>query len=203
MRLFGRGDGPALFDAVNTHRASILPWMLWAKTDHETVADSIYFVENNRRAAARADCRRYNMGIFDRKTGEVLGGTGLHGIDSGTLTGEIGYWVAGHRQGQGVCSEAVGGLISQALKAQRAGGWGLRRITVFTATDNTASQRVCHKLGLRLESRTKLDRRMHYEGEHGVYCDSVGFAVLADEWDFEAHRAQPNIGWESFDPATA
>lgn len=200
VRLYQRGDGPALFESVVNERDALLPWIPWALTDHHDESDSIYFVERCRRAVENPGCLDFPMGIFDRQTGVLVGGTGLHRIRPQTREGEVGYWVRKSRQGQGLCTEATGALISQALTAADQGGWGFRRIVVYNAAGNLASRRVCEKLGLRLEARMKGRDFLGTRGPHGGvlgYQDVLGFAVLADEWDYAQRRAKAHIGWSN------
>jgi RimJ/RimL family protein N-acetyltransferase len=197
VRPYQRGDGPQLFASIAAERASILPWMVWAHTDHQSESDSVYYVERVRRALEDPACTDFPMAILDRHTGAMLGGTGLVRIRRELRDAEIGYWVLGSLRGQGLATEAVGGLISSALRPARSGGWGLRRVAVYTSTSNEASRRVCEKLGLRLEMRMKQERYLGAVGAHTAagYHDVLGYAVLHDEWDFEAQRARPGIAW--------
>jgi RimJ/RimL family protein N-acetyltransferase len=203
VRMYEPGDARALFEAVDGDRANLLPWMVWAQTDHMSESDSAYFIEMTRRKWEKPDGDDFVMGIFDRQSGRLLGGTGLHRIRAGVREGEVGYWVHSSVRGTGICTEAAGGLISAALRSQEEGGWGLRRIVVFNAVRNLASRRVCEKLGLRLEQRTKQDRYAGSLGESKAlgYHDSLGYAVLADEWDFDRDRAKEGIGWNDLNGA--
>ena len=131
VRLFAPGDGPKVFEAINADRAALQPWMAWSTTDHLGVDDSIHYVERVRRAAEKPGCLDLPMGIFDRASGVQLGGTGLHNIRPELRSAEIGYWVRGDRQRSGICTRAIGALISSALRSADAGG--LRRIVIFNA----------------------------------------------------------------------
>jgi ribosomal-protein-serine acetyltransferase len=190
IRLYEKGDGPALFSAIDEHRESLLPWMVWTTTDHRSVDDSIHYVEKVRRAYEKPDSVDFSMGIFDTKTKQLIGGTGFHHADPNLRCAEIGYWIRGDYQGKGVCTRVIGALISAGLRSIEDGGWGLRRLVIFNNVENVGSRRVCEKLGLRLEMRMKKERYLEPE-----YRDMLGFAVLADEWDFEKNCAKPNIGW--------
>jgi RimJ/RimL family protein N-acetyltransferase len=77
-----------------------------------------------------------------------------------------------------MCTEAVAGLISWAFTDQREGGWGLRRIEIFCARRNLASQRVPQKLGLRQE----VHRRQAGWIEGLGWEDQLGWGVVRDEW---------------------
>jgi RimJ/RimL family protein N-acetyltransferase len=202
VRMFEPGDAPDMFEAINADRGRLMPWMAWAQTDHQSLSDSVYYIESTRRQWEKPDSTTFAMGIFERSSGRFLGSTDLHGIRAGLREAEVGYWICASERGTGICTEATGGLISAALRPQDAGGWGLRRIVVFTAAQNVPSRRVCEKLGLRLEQRRKQDR---YQGAFGAcealgYHDSLGYAVLADEWDFDRDRAKEGIGWDRLLP---
>jgi RimJ/RimL family protein N-acetyltransferase len=201
VRLYEQGDGPELFRAIDEDRNNLMPWMVWARTDHQTVDDSIHLVETFRRRAQRDDCTDYVMGMFSRETGRVVGGTGLHRIDAGNRSAEVGYWVTSDSRGKGLCTEAASALMSSAMTSQEEHGWGFRRIEVYNSADNAASRKICKKLGLRFEVRWKLAGYLGPAGKDGApgYHDVTGYGVLAEEWDFENHRAKPNIGWNSFE----
>ena len=202
VRMYEPGDAQQLFEAVDGDRANLMPWMVWAQTDHRSAADSAYFIEMTRRAWEKPGGTDFVMGIFGKQSDRLIGGTGLHRIRPGLREAEVGYWVHSASRGTGVCTESTGGLISAALRPQADGGWGFRRIVVFNAVRNLASRRVCEKLGLRLEQRTRLDRFAGSLGETESlgYHDNLGYAVLADEWDFDRDRAKEGIGWNSLLP---
>ena len=163
--------------------------MVWVTTDHLHVDHSIFYVERMRRGVEKPDCLDFPMGIFDAKSGEQLGGTGIHRIHPEWRDAEIGYWVRGDRQRSGICTRAMGALISSGLRSAADGGWGFRRIVIQCAEANTGSRRVCERLGLRLEGRYRADRYTEPLGYH----DNLAYAVLADEWDFAQNHAKPNI----------
>ncbi len=193
VRSYVKGDGAALFAAVSESRKALTPWMPWVTTDHLSVEDSHYYVERTLRAAAKPGCLDFALGIFDATSGALLGGTGLHRIRPELREAEVGYWVRGDRHGQGICTRAVGALITSALRPAADGGWGFRRIVVFNAVDNVGSRRVCEKLGLRLEARMRAERYLDPIGYH----DTLAFGVLSHEWDFATQRAKPDIAWEA------
>jgi RimJ/RimL family protein N-acetyltransferase len=193
IRPYQKGDGPALFKAIDESRESILPEMVWAFTDHQDIDDTVYYVESQRRAMEKESCRDFTMGIFDRNSGEIVGGTGLHRIRPEFREVEVGYWITGKREGQGLATEATGALITAAFTPHSSGGWGFRRLLIFNAVHNPASRRVCEKLGLRLEMRLKQERYFGPPGANSGYIDMLGFAVLSDEWDASTNRARPGI----------
>ena len=202
LRAYTPADAAALFEAVRSSLDRVLPWMVWVLTDHQCESDSLYFIERTRRAAEAPGCIDFPLGIFDRQSGRYLGGCGFHKIRPGLREAEIGYWIRGDAQGQGLCTEAVGALMTAGFTPQARGGWGFRRIVIFNAADNPASRRVCEKLGLRLERRERQSRYVGaLEGQQPLgYLDHLGFGVLDHEWDFEKRCALDDIGWGELAP---
>lgn len=171
--------------AINADRASLQPWLPWAAVDNRSVAECVFNIERFRRARSASPPTDFAFGILDAATGEVLGGTGFHKLDFEIGQGEIGYWIRGDRARRGLCTEAVAALITWGLTPQSRGGWGFRRITILCAEPNVASRRVPEKLGLRRELSIRGDRWVEGLG----FVGTLGWGVLADEWDFEAKRA--------------
>src|SRR6185295_14653336 len=164
-------------------RPTLHPWMPWAVNDNRTVEECIYNIERFRRERERPTPESYATGIFDRATGEALGSTGLHRLKPELQQAEIGYWVRADRRRQGLCSEAVAHLLSAAFTPQPEGGWGFRRLEIFCAGDNEASRGVPAKLGLRRECDMRAVRWREGRG----WEDTLGWGVLAEEWDRQRH----------------
>lgn len=181
VRLYEPGDGAAHFDAVEADRGALLPWMAWARASHRSRDESEAYVASAVRGYEEKHCLDFPMGIFDRVTGELLGGTGLHDLQPALGQAEVGYWVRGDRQGEGLCTEAVRALLRWALAKQREGGWGLRRLVVYHAVENVASRKVCERLGLRQEALLRRARYLGPPGEGPGWYDVVGYGILADE----------------------
>ncbi len=194
VRAHRKGDGPRLHAALSASRDLVWLSMSWWTDGQADLDDCTFFVEKLVRRSAESDCRNFTLAIFDRDENTQLGSCGFYRIDDKERTAEVGYWLRGDRNGEGLCTEAVGAFITSGLRAQEQGGWGFRRITLLCAADNVASRRVAEKLGMRLERRERAERYSDHATTPG-YLDSLGFAVLATEWDFDAQRARPDIAW--------
>ena len=104
MRPYREGDGAELFEAVDSSRATMSPWLPWVEQT-KTAADS---EESARRLCARWLTREdLTLSIRLKSTGELLGGTGLHRIDWDVPRFEIGYWLRSSAQGRGYMTETV------------------------------------------------------------------------------------------------
>lgn len=173
IRWWVADDAPAMLAAINADRTAMKPWLDWADTDNRTLAECHYNIERYRRTREKGDSLDFALGLFDRKTGDPVGGTGYHRIDADTHQAEIGYWIRADRQRTGLATEATAAMITWGFQV-----WGFRRIEIRCAADNTASRRVPEKLGLRCEMHLKQHRWVEGVG----YTDTLGFAALAEEW---------------------
>ncbi|MFZ4575259.1 MAG: GNAT family N-acetyltransferase, partial [Phycisphaerales bacterium] len=187
LREYENEDAPALFEAVDTSRASLLPWLPFAKTQYQSVEAAAELIALFTRA--RRDLLHPELGavfgavngVFDAATGELLGGTGVNRISAPRHNGEIGYWVRSSRQRQGVATRAAAAMLSWCFLPQTQGGYGLRRVHIFAAQPNVASVGVPTRLGLHRYGQMRKDR---FEDGYG-WVDTVAWDVLADEWDTE------------------
>ncbi|MGP1347059.1 MAG: GNAT family N-acetyltransferase [Phycisphaerales bacterium] len=180
VRLVESGDGLALHRAMEIGREGLLPWMAWAAEDNRTREECEATVARFVAEMGRAECASFPMFIVERSSGEVVGGTDVRVIAPGWRTGETGYWIRPDRWRRGYGTEAIGALVSCALLEQSRGGWGLRRMVIDCAAANEGSRRLAERLGFRLESERKRERWLDGLGYH----DSLGFAILREEWDF-------------------
>jgi RimJ/RimL family protein N-acetyltransferase len=140
---------------------------------------------------------------------ELVGGIGFHSIVPRHHQCEIGYWLdAGHR-GRGYCTEATRWLLSLLLTPQDrsvtgadgspSGGWGFRRVEIFGNAANAPSAAVPRRLGLPLECVRRMDRWWPGVG----WVDSLGWAVLDDEWDRAGHAMKPGVNRGVTPPAAS
>lgn len=184
LRAYEPDDAQRLLDAINADRASLLPWLPWARTDNRTLAECTFNVERFRRAHEDEATSELAFGIFNVTSGDLLGGTGFVRLNRAGHQGEIGYWVRGDRTRQGIATEVTAWMISFGLRRQDQGGLGLRRIIIHCVAENVASRSVPTKLGLRLEVAAKAERWQQGMG----YVDILGWGVNLGEWDTENHR---------------
>lgn len=92
-----------------------------------------------------ADDLGRRFGVYEivwTETGTVVGGIGLFGPPNEEGVTEVGYGVAPSRQGKGVATEAVRGLVETLT-----GVAGFTTVIASTDHDNIASQKVLEKAG--------------------------------------------------------
>lgn len=164
------GDGAAIFEAVEESRAEIGPWLPWV--------DKTRSVEDQEQAARRGAARwllreDLMVGIWDRKTGRYLGGSGLHRMDWAVPSFEIGYWLRTSAWGQGYVTEAVRVLCDFAFETL-----GANRIEILCDAKNTRSAAVPKRLGFVQEALLRNECR---DGA-GDLRDTLIFALTPDDY---------------------
>src|SRR5687768_2500502 len=104
LRPYREEDADALWDAVEESRAHLAPWMPWVG-EYRSSADARSFAREARaRWLLRDDLA---VGIFEKDSGRLVGGSGLHRIDWVVRSFEIGYWVRVSVEGRGFVTETV------------------------------------------------------------------------------------------------
>ncbi|GAB2766743.1 GNAT family protein [Terrabacter koreensis] len=120
------------------------------------------------------------LAVADPRTGRVVGDVMLrlepsHSIGPVTdeWEGTIGYALHPDVHGRGLAAEAAAALLAIGFR-----DLGLRRITADAYADNVASNRVLHRIGMRLES-TSVATSL---GKDGTWLDDNTWALLREEW---------------------
>ena len=166
IRPIAPGDDAHIYPAAKESLEQLSFWLPWATPGYRRAATRIY-VGTSLNAFDRGE--DFGLLMFT-KTGELVGGTGLHprgGRDAPHF--EIGYWVRTSAAGQGYATEAVKALLRYALRKGRT-----HRIEIRCDPRNAASLRVIRKCGFQKEGLLRLVAR----GANGRFIDLYVFAKL-------------------------
>lgn len=142
LRPVSPDSGPVAFNLVSNEVERLSPWLPWAV--NPTVDSMVSFA---RRAYANWHSRSdLAVSIYDKTSGEYMGGAGIHRIDWDIPKFEIGYWIAAAFEGKGFVSEATFALTSFCF-AQ----FGANRVEIRCDPRNVRSRAVPQRLGFDLE----------------------------------------------------
>lgn len=179
VRPLRRGDGVALFRAVDRSRAHLSRFLPWVDR-HKTWEDSEVYV---RKAIAWWTLREDLPLVVetlsadgDLGANEIIGASGLHRIDWTLRAFEVGYWVRVDATGKGFISEAVKLVVALAFERLAA-----RRVEIRCEVDNLRSANVAQRLGFDEEARLPRQVRVSdgSETESRVFAlDPVRYAML-------------------------
>jgi RimJ/RimL family protein N-acetyltransferase len=171
IRCWQPADAGALKQAIDSSLEHLRPWMPWAAHEPEPLYDKV-----DRLRAFRALFDRdedYIYGIFERDSGRVAGGTGLH-LRHGPNAREIGYWLRADLQGQGLMTEAVGALTKVAFEVDE-----VRWVEIRCQPENGRSAAVPRRLGFAHEAT--LAARVD-DAEDGQPRDLLVFSMMRDNY---------------------
>jgi ribosomal-protein-serine acetyltransferase len=170
LRLLAERHADELFALIDANREHLRRWLPWVDGTR-SADDTRAFLKTALEAFTAG--REYVCGIWYR--GQLAGTMGLD-VDTQSMRGEIGYWVAEPFQGRGVITRAARALTSAGFA-----DLGLNRIAILCAIGNDRSSAVAERLGYRFEGTLREYERV---GDH--YKDIRVFSMLARDWDPEA-----------------
>lgn len=151
--------------------SAMLQW-----SPHEDVEDSLEYIHDARALWQRG--RAWLPGIFDHERGQLVGCTGLTGIDRPNRRAEVGSWLGLPFQGGGYNLPAKAALATFAFDHLE-----LARLEFLARVDNPRSIAALRKLpGIREEG--VLAQRIWRDG---VGHDAMLFALLASDFDRDAY----------------
>jgi ribosomal-protein-serine acetyltransferase len=166
LRPLTEADADELYELVDANRAYLARWMPWAEA--QTRAGTLEFIRMTAEQAATD--RGFQVAVTVE--GRMAGLVGYHALDRDNRRVSIGYWLAEDVQGRGLMTRAVSTLIDYAFDV-----WGLHRVEIRSAVNNTRSRALCERLGLVEEGLLR-----EAEAFADRYHDLVVYSVLAPEW---------------------
>lgn len=168
IRCWEPADAEPLTAAILRNREHLSPWLPFAAAETGDVDEKIALLRRFRGLFDLGEDFVY--GAFDRESGAVVGGSGLHPRSPGGL--EIGYWIDRERTGRGLATELAGALTRVGIEHV-----GTARIDIRCEPENGPSQAVVRKLGFRHEARL----RARLPRPDGSLKDTDVFSLLAEE----------------------
>jgi RimJ/RimL family protein N-acetyltransferase len=171
LRALRGTDAKRLVEACNDARTQ--EWLVGLANPYQ-LEDAEGFIES--RLENLASGEGVSWAIADPDTDELLGNVSVFDLRNriDKTVGEIGYWAHPDARGRGVMSTAVRGAIGHAFTPIGDGGLGRRRLVLFAAEGNTASQRVAEVNGF---TRTGRERAASPDRDGG-FRDLHGFDLL-------------------------
>lgn len=151
VRPFRAADAENHFAAVMESLDHVRPWLPWAAF-YSTIDDSRDFIA---RAMAHWILREdLIVGLWDARTEEFVGGSGMHPHDWDAGVFEIGYWLRRGAEGRGYVTEAVRLQTDFAFARL-----GANRVFIRCDARNTRSAAVPRRLGFVREALLRNDMR--------------------------------------------
>jgi ribosomal-protein-alanine N-acetyltransferase len=167
LRPFTEADVPrvveACSDPLTRHFLAALPHPYTAATARAYLADCVWQAATGAKAT---------WAIADRATDELIGNISVMDmLGVNAEHGEIGYWLHPDARGRGLMTEATGMVVRHAFSPA---GLDRRRLVLYAAVDNPASNAVAAAAGFRLYGTQRVAERL---GD-GSYDDLNGYELV-------------------------
>lgn len=143
LRSYRIEDADLYLDALSEGREHLVRWLPWAEVEPSLEGARRYLRRTQANFILREDL---TMGIFEQRSGRLLGGTGLHRINWEARAFEIGYWLRASAEGHGYMQETVRLLTALAFTRLDA-----NRVEIRVDTQNARSIRVAERAGFVFE----------------------------------------------------
>lgn len=137
------GDGSEFNEAVVESLPELAPWLHWAKE-----APTVDVSEQDCRHAYGCFLLDEDMMVFffERSTGKLVGGGGLHKADWKLRKFELGYWGRTTSIGKGLITEGANALADCAMSVLRA-----NRLVLTCDERNGRSWKLAERIGFQFE----------------------------------------------------
>jgi RimJ/RimL family protein N-acetyltransferase len=169
-RLLLRAHRPDDLDALLSYYsdpevARYLPWEPWSREQGR---------EHLQRRLLRTGIDKPDsaLGLVVEHQGQVIGDVVMWPCDDTLSRGEVGWAFHPAATGHGYATEAVRALIAIAF-----GTYLMHRVKAQLDARNTASARLCERVGMTREAHLRQD-----DWAKGEWTDTLVYGLLASEW---------------------
>lgn len=168
LRILQPHLAPEFFAFVNSNRAHLSAWLLWAQR-MQTLDEARAFLQEGMDDFARDELPV--IGIWQDNA--LAGGIAFFPLDRRSKSAELAYWLGQAYAGRGLMTRAVRatfGYLFEQLK--------VNRIVIRVEVNNTRSRALAERLGFQLETIAR-DGWIHA----GEFVDLAEYALLARDFD--------------------
>lgn len=161
-------DGPELWEAVDSSREHLSPWLPWVPFN-DSLETSQRYAEACAEDWDHGRALRFTIrAAHDR---ELLGVVGLDNCVHLHRNCDLGYWLTERASGRGLMSEAAGRCLAFAFHTV-----GMRRVRCAAAVHNARSLRVIQGLGFVREGLARSAELLS-----GEWVDHIVFSLLSSD----------------------
>ncbi|OXS59768.1 GNAT family N-acetyltransferase [Cohnella sp. CIP 111063] len=143
------GDGTVVYESILSSINELKQWLPFAQHEQSEQSIEANLREAHSKFILREDLR---LLIFDKKTNQFIGSSGLHNPNWRIPKFEIGYWIDSRFSGRGYMTEAVQGIADFAFSELKA-----RRVEIRCDSLNVKSKAIPERLGFTLEGTFRND----------------------------------------------
>lgn len=172
VRRFRENDGEQLYDLLQDNRVYLEDAFPSTLNENSSKEKSEWYVRV--RFAKWLLQEEYCFGVWDNDSAKLIGFIRLFRIDWHIPKAEVGFFIDRDFSSKGIMTEVLSVIIRFAFKQLK-----LEKISLRTAMDNYASQRLARKCGFRREG----DLRADFKKTSGEIIDVMVLGLTKAEWE--------------------
>ncbi|EPJ46481.1 MAG: hypothetical protein OFPII_20240 [Osedax symbiont Rs1] len=172
LQLLMQSDAEELFNLIDQNRSYLQQWMVWPPAT-KSADDTNKFIK----ACLIGLAENTEMACGIKYHGQLIGVITYNVIDTQLKKVIIGYWISAEYQGRGIVTKSCRCLIDYAFTTL-----AMQKIEIRTASENLASQKICERLGFKLEGSIR-----NSENLHGNIVSHHIYGLMVNEY----HKKQP------------
>ena len=172
VRRFRENDGEQLYDLLQDNRVYLEDAFPSTLNENSSKEKSEWYVRV--RFAKWLLQEEYCFGVWDNDSAKLIGFIRLFRIDWHIPKSEVGFFIDRDFSSKGIMTEVLSVIIRFAFTQLK-----LEKISLRTAMDNYASQRLARKCGLRREG----DLRSDFKKTSGEIIDVMVLGLTKAEWE--------------------
>jgi ribosomal-protein-serine acetyltransferase len=165
LRPFTPENIPDFVAAVLQSTTTLGKWMSWANDSYSVAQAASWFAYCDKE---RENKTSFELGIFEAKSGSLVGGCGLNQFNHINSFCNLGYWVRESHQRQGAGLAAITALSQFGFTELNLG-----RIEIVVASDNAPSIALAEKAGALRECLARNRMKVH-----GSLVDAYVFSII-------------------------
>jgi ribosomal-protein-serine acetyltransferase len=151
---------------VRENLEHLKPWMPWAVDDY-----SLDHAKTWIRKSMESEEKDGTFGLVIFFNDKMIGGIGIHNLDSTHRRAELGYWIDHRFQGKGIVMKCCKALIDHCFEKM-----GLNRVQINCNIENVRSRAIPERLGFTFEGTLR-----QAELVNGEFRDWAVYGLLADD----------------------
>lgn len=172
VRRFRENDGEQLYDLLQDNRVYLEDAFPSTLNENSSKEKSEWYVRV--RFAKWLLQEEYCFGVWDNDSAKLIGFIRLFRIDWHIPKSEVGFFIDRDFSSKGIMTEVLSVIIRFAFTQLK-----LEKISLRTAMDNYASQRLARKCGFRREG----DLRSDFKKTSGEIIDVMVLGLTKAEWE--------------------
>ena len=168
LRGFSKHDAKGYFE-INSMQEVMVPYGVPCHTKILETENLIHWLDQEFKAE-----RNLRWGIFDKKTGDIIGDIGFWRFIPSRASGELGAKLHPDFWRKGIISEAMNRVLKYSFSE-----FNMRIIECNVEKNNQVSLKLCKRLGF---CEVGIIKGYFYSEEKKDYVDSIFLTVNNDQW---------------------